>query len=126
MAFRVEAVRVLEKLLAVHDGEVVDHHNERVGGVEAAVGSCNGLVGVTFSRAETGGGPETEDFLDDGEGVGDAVEEVGVFTEELCSGSRVFAEDVVVFRAELVEGFGVVDQGCVDILESVSIAAGCI
>ena len=126
MAFRVEAVRVLEKLLAVHDGEVVDHHDERVGRVEVAVGGCDGLVGVTFARAEAGGRPETEDFLDDGEGVGDAVEEVGVFTEELCSGSRVFAEDVVVFRAELVEGFGVVDQGCVDILESVSIAAGCI
>ena len=117
MALWVEAVRVLEELLAVHDGEVVDHHDERVGRVEVAVGGCDGLVGVTFARAEAGGRPETEDFLDDGEGVGDAGEEVGIFAEELRSGSRVFAEDVVVFHAELVEGFGVVDQGCVDVLK---------
>lgn len=65
-----------------------------------AIGCCYCLVGVAAAGTETCWRPEAKRFFDCGEGVRNAVEEVGVLFEEVRGGSGIFAEDVVVFHAD--------------------------
>lgn len=73
------------------------------GGVEGAVISADGEVWLAL----TGGGSDREEaqgFFDDGEGIGELVDEVRRFREEGRSGGEVRCKEGVVFSAEEGEG----------------------
>ena len=75
-------------------------------GEAAAGGVGDGDGGVAVAGAG-GGGVEAEGLFDDGEGVGELVEEVGGGCDEGGGEGEVRAEDAVVLRADEGEGRGV-------------------
>lgn len=92
------------------DGEGV--RGERGGGVRGREGEA----GLAF--AEGGGwGEETEGFADDGGGVGEFIEEVGVRGDEGGGAGKVGAEDGGEFVGEVRRGRGVRVQEVVDVAE---------
>jgi hypothetical protein len=102
----IEPLRILEEIFAAHGGAVVDEDGEGVGGPFFAV--CEeGLVWLAAAEADACWGPEAEGFFDDGEGVREVVDEVGVVAEDGCGGGGVGAENGVMFFSEGVEDLGV-------------------
>lgn len=98
------------------DGEG-DGPDEEVGGGVGPPGVriCDGVFGVADAHC-AGGGPEAQGFFDDGEGVVQLVDDVGVGADDVCCGGGVGAEDLVVFGAEFGEDVGVLGEEVVDVL----------
>lgn len=106
MPLGVEPLRILEEIFPAHGGAVVDEDGEGVCRPLFAV--CEeGIAFLTAAEADACWWPEAEGFFDDGEGVGEVVDEVGVVAEEVRGGGGVSAEDGIVFFSEGVEDLGV-------------------
>jgi hypothetical protein len=101
----VEPLCVLEKIFPAHGCAVVDEDGEGVCRPFFAVRE-ESLLWLAAAEADACWGPEAEGFFDDGEGVREVVDEVGVVAEEVCRGGGDSAEEGIVFFSEGVEDLG--------------------
>jgi hypothetical protein len=102
----VEPLCVLEKIFPAHGRAVVDEDGEGVCRPFFAVRE-ESLLWLAAAETDACWGPEAESFFDDGEGVWEIVDEVGVVAEEVCRFGGVSAEEGGVFMSESVEDLGV-------------------
>jgi hypothetical protein len=105
VSLRIESLRIFEEVFTAHGRAVIDEDGEGVRGPFFAVRE-EGLIWLAAAEADACWGPEAESFFDDGEGVREVVDEVGVVAEEVCRCGGVRAEEGGVFFSEGVEDLG--------------------
>jgi hypothetical protein len=101
----IEPLRILEEIFPTHGGAVVNKNREGIRGPFFAV--CeDSLVWLAAPETDPGRRPQAEGFFNDGEGVGQVVDEVGVATKDICGDGGLSAKEGLVLFSESVEDLG--------------------